>query len=330
MRKERPGERVDHVVEGRINMTGMVEVKSKESRETSLSSSLQSLENYSEHSFSENLYVNGQVPRGQFTEFFSPPSSMPPKPQRTFATDSSYFSRNVTLRASVVSTTSFRGLMDSNHQQQPASLPTFQRQGSERGSLRKTKSFDDVLEERFEDTLNAVIGSPNTMGLPSSLAQRKEGDRASYFEEPEEEQSHYYNVQFARKARSSSQLQRQLTRQSLKHHETNYIDSLLLAQRTDPFSSSFLGHSLLTESGPGENSMLTEVGDREDTLENSVLENTLVENIEIAVLKDQVSRVLQSTMLKGGSAAESLDSGACSLGTERSGIGKPQHYSVTN
>ena len=93
----------------------------------------------------------------------------------------------------------------------------------------------------------------------------------------------YYNVQFARKARSSSQLQ-SLTQQSLRHHDSkqtavndsNYIQNLIKAQQRDPFGTSFLGHSLVTDKA--EESMNTMVCDLDDnTLQNSLIENQLDE-----------------------------------------------------
>ena len=329
---KKPGERVDHVVEGRgarveenlikgqqVNNTKVTSTKSlvvnssqptkgdqmvvtstKSLVELPLSSggssSNQSMTTaYSEHSFNnENLYVNGQVPRGQFKEYFSVPAlehrlerleaqtsleeNGPAKPRRSFilGPDSSFFSRNVTTRKSALSM-----------QPQPSSLPipVFERAGSERGSLRKARSVDDFVEsaaDRFEDTLNTLIGSPNTMGLPPKNIGDEEEDEK---EEGEEETGEcaYYNVQFARKARSSSQLQ-SLTQQSLRHHDSkqiavtdsNYIQHLIKAQQRDPFGTSFLGHSLVTDKA--EESMNTMVCDLDDnTLENSLIENQLDE-----------------------------------------------------
>ena len=84
-------ERVDHVVEGRAfgtmephqepwvqkqHIQLMLPATSQPLASLPLSSasSGQSLSNYSEHSFNENLYVNGQVPRGQFKEYFAAPT----------------------------------------------------------------------------------------------------------------------------------------------------------------------------------------------------------------------------------------------------------------
>jgi hypothetical protein len=376
-------ERVDHVVEGRGAGGAVVQ------QALSAASSAQSLggssdAGYSEHSFNESLYVNGQVPRGQFKEFFqpaeraaeAPPAAeprLPPKPKRTFAigaADSSYFSRNVTLRQSSLS------MREPAHAQGPTSLPVMQRAASQRASLRKAHSVDTVLEgvheERFEDTLNTLIGSPNKMGLPPSLAGssnslqnslrnsfripsgRSHGPEASFdhggssnslqnslrnsfrkhslplmqysAQAPEEEadegqESAYYNVQFARKARSSSTLQHQLTRQSLKHHDSNYIDHLIRARQADPFGTSFLGHSLVTDRAEQSFGRL-EVEVEDDTLESTLIENTLLGLTADTTLQDGGSpcrgRPLQSTLLNGGSAA---DSGAGSLASEHSVIG---------
>ena len=92
-KKAKLGERVDHVVEGRArgdgNLTKEGQVnptrgnqvvgtltKSLVELPLSSASSNQSMATaYSEHSFNnENLYVNGQVPRGQFKEYFSVPA----------------------------------------------------------------------------------------------------------------------------------------------------------------------------------------------------------------------------------------------------------------
>ena len=297
-KKAKLGERVDHVVEGRargevehVNPSQPTKGNVVELPLSSASSNQSITTAYSEHSFNnENLYVNGQVPRGQFKEYFSVPAlehrlehleaankseqeNGPAKPARSFllGPDSSFFSRNVTTRKSALSM-----------QPQPISLPipVFERAGSERGSLlRKARSVDDFVEDRFEDTLNTLIGSPNTMGLPPGIR----GEMVVDMEEEEVGECAYYNVQFARKARSSSQLQ-SLTQQSLRHHDSkqtavndnNYIQNLIKAQQRDPFGTSFLGHSLVTDKA--EESMNTMVGDLDDnTLQNSLIENQLDE-----------------------------------------------------
>lgn len=296
-RKAKNGERVDHVVEGRtrgednftkVQVDNFPQTSSKSAVELPLSSSSsQQSRTYSEHSFNnENLYVNGQVPRGQFKEYFSVPTlepkleveTRPPKPARSFllGPDSSFFSRNVTTRRSALSM-----------QPQPSSLPVpvFERAGSECGSLRRVRSVDDFVDSnRFEDTMNTVIGSPNTMGLPPGLIRRE----AEVDEEGEE--CAYYNVQFARKARSSSQLpdRHLLTRQSLRQHDSKqvavddnkYIQNLIKAQQRDPFGSSFLGHSLVTDKGEeGTNSMVCDLDD--NTLENTLIENQLDDTLVV-------------------------------------------------
>ena len=348
-RKAKNGERVDHVVEGRTrgednftkqqvdNFTrGQVDnfpqTSSKSAVELPLSSSSsQQSRTYSEHSFNnENLYVNGQVPRGQFKEYFSVPTlepkleveqtmeeTRPPKPARSFllGPDSSFFSRNVTTRRSALSM-----------QPQPSSLPipVFERAGSECGSLRRVRSVDDFVDSnRFEDTMNTVIGSPNTMGLPNGLIRRE----AEVDEEGEE--CAYYNVQFARKARSSSQLpdRHLLTRQSLRQHDSKqvavddskYIQNLIKAQQRDPFGSSFLGHSLVTDKGEeGTNSMICDLDD--NTLENTLIENQLddtlvVNNVESPEAvkrsvpsnnKELQGNFLQSTMINTTNTTLSL------------------------
>ena len=340
-RKAKNGERVDHVVEGRArgedNFTReqvdkYPQTSSKSAVELPLSSSSsQQSRTYSEHSFNnENLYVNGQVPRGQFKEYFSVPTlepklevgktleeTRPPKPARSFllGPDSSFFSRNVTTRRSALSM-----------QPQPSSLPipVFERAGSECGSLRRVRSVDDFVDSnRFEDTMNTVIGSPNTMGLPHGLIRRE----AEVDEEVEE--CAYYNVQFARKARSSSQLpdRHLLTRQSLRQHDSKqvavddskYIQNLIKAQQRDPFGSSFLGHSLVTDKGEeGTNSMICDLDD--NTLENTLIENQLddtlvVNNVESPEAvkrsvpsnnKELQGNFLQSTMINTTNTTLSL------------------------
>ena len=332
-KKAKLGERVDHVVEGRArgemthtvgqvtmgNQGVVTSAKSLVELPLSSASSNQSMTStaYSEHSFNnENLYVNGQVPRGQFKEYFSVPTlehqldhlepqsveeSGPTKPARSFllGPDSSFFSRNVTTRKSALSI-------------QPSSLPVpvFDRAGSERGSLRKARSVDDFVDspakDRFEDTMNTLIGSPNTMGLPPGSGKEEDED--------EMEECAYYNVQFARKARSSSQLQSHLlTQQSLRHHDSkqtavndsNYIQHLIKAQQRDPFGTSFLGHSLMTDKA--EESMNTMVCDLDDnTLENTLIENQLDElDSTLLVNNGQESPKKNNVLPKSNNALQS-------------------------
>ena len=166
--------------------------------------SAQSLSSGNSDSFNENLYVNGQVPRGQFKEYFMPPES---KHDHTFAP--------------TLERTQVRGSVRSVI---PASniLPTqFARQGSVRQSLlKKSLSVDDVLDETI---------------VPVSAALH-----------PDDNSSNYYNVQ-ALKARSSSQMI--LNRKNLEHHDHVYINKLIQARCRDPFASSYMGHSLLSELG---------------------------------------------------------------------------------
>jgi len=238
----------------------------------------QSLSSGNSDSFNENLYVNGQVPRGQFKEYFMPPESkhdqefthpnersqgqrtqvqrahsFKPTLQRTnirnsYAPDlerdtqvrNSYAPHieNPQLRNSYAPTLertqarhsfalpmergSIRGSVRSINQNNDILTSQFSRQGSIRSSLlKKAHSVDDVLEE----------------SIVAELV-------------PNDNSSNYYNVQFARKSRSTSQVnQVMLNRENLEHHDLVYMNKLIQARCRDPFGSSFLGHTLLSEMG---------------------------------------------------------------------------------
>ena len=238
-------------------------------RDAASSQSGQSLSSGNSDSFNENLYVNAQVPRGQFKEYFMPPESkhdhefvrphertqvqrthsFKPTLERTNIRNSyapdlertqlrNSYAPNMErtqvnnsyaptldrsqLRhsfAQPMERTSTRGSVRSMIQANDILTSQFSRQGSMRSSLlKKAHSVDDVLEE----------------SIVAELA-------------PNDNTSNYYNVQFARKARSSSQVM--LNRENLEHHDLLYINKLIQARCRDPFGSSFLGHTLLSEMG---------------------------------------------------------------------------------
>ena len=176
--------------------------------------SAQSLSSGNSDSYNENLYVNGQVPRGQFKEYFMPPDS---KHDYTFAPT---FERSPAVRGSVR-----RVITTSN-----ITATQFVRQGSVRQSLlKKCHSVDDVLDESV---------------MPADPRHA-----------PDQNTSNYYNVQYTGKNKSSSQMV--LNRQNLENHDLVYINQLIQARARcrdqarcrDPFGSSFMGHTLLSELG---------------------------------------------------------------------------------
>ena len=92
--------------------------------------------------------------------------------------------------------------------------------------------------------------------------------------------------------------------------DSKYIQNLIKAQQRDPFGSSFLGHSLVTDKGEeGTNSMICDLDD--NTLENTLIENQLddtlvVNNVESPEAvkrsvpsnnKELQGNFLQSTMI---------------------------------
>ena len=213
---------------------------------SSISHSMASLTSIS--SENENLYVNGQVPRGQFKEYFMAPESQPdhkflvPLPPRDnnksrhvaragsvrsnvshVSNNSSSVKRSSSIRSNVIITNSF---LDNKK---------FVRHGSGRSSrnsslLKKSLSMDDVLEESLDDR--------------------------DYVNDP---QRSYYNVQYlGNKKKTSSQFI--LNRENLQQHDQIYMNKLCLEGGTreeiishvsgtvpDPLSTSYLGHTLLSQ-----------------------------------------------------------------------------------
>ena len=205
---------------------------------SSVSQSLASLNSLGEDN--DALYVNGRVPRGQFREYFLRPDTeadhrflVPAVPRarvgrapslRSGSSSSSAASGSVRRSASISSRTSVPAV--------PLSSSSFVRAASGRSSwlqkklLQKSLSMDDVLEESLNRTQ----------------------------EEAEAEQPSYYNVQYlgGRKgqqppAAATSQLV--LNRENLEQHERQQRGSG--QEAPDPLSTSYLGHTLLTQA-PGD------------------------------------------------------------------------------
>ena len=207
--------------------------------------SLNSLSSVGGAEENENLYVNGQVPRGQFKEYFMPPESnsdhkfkVPqlPKsrhvatraesvrisPRDTHVTlNSGFVKRSASIRSNIIVTNSF--MNDKK----------FVRHGSGRNSqLKKSLSMDDVLEESINKS-------------------------------EEEVQNNYYNVQYVGKSSTGSQ-QLILNRENLHQHDQIYMNKLGLTGAAepetrdsleprvchvsaDPLSTSYLGHTLISQ-----------------------------------------------------------------------------------
>ena len=181
---------------------------------SSVTHSMASLTSLNSVEDNENLYVNGQVPRGQFREYFLRPPD--PGPDHKFLVPRVPSSRSVTgvrlpvtgpglvrrsasQRSNVIVTNSFMG------------DKKFVRLGSGRGSqLKKSLSMDDVLEESLEA-------------------------------EDKESVNKYYNVTYRDK--NNSQLV--LNKENLEHHDQLYVKKL--SGSPDPLSTSYLGHTLLSQ-----------------------------------------------------------------------------------
>ena len=238
-------------------------------RDATSSQSSQSRSSGSSDTFNENLYVNGQVPRGQFKEYFTAPetkhdqqfpqsrerpqvqransfrpnlerpnarNSYAPQLERSQARNSyavdrersqnrnSYASsqEGSNIRHSYAQPMERNQIRSSQRSIVPKTdvlISPFTRHGSIRSSLlKKSHSVDDVLEETI-------------------VAELVQDDNSS----------NYYNVQFARKARASSQMV--LNHENLEQHNQVYLNKLIQARCRDPFGSSFLGHTLLSEMG---------------------------------------------------------------------------------
>ena len=203
---------------------------------SSVSQSLASLNSLGEDN--DALYVNGRVPRGQFREYFLRPDTeadhrflVPAVPRARVGRapslrsgSSSSAAGSVRRSASISSRTSVPAA--------PLSSSSFVRAASGRNSwlqkklLQKSLSMDDVLEESLNRTQ----------------------------EEAEPEQPSYYNVQYlgGRKeqqppAAATSQLV--LNRENLEQHDRQQWGSG--QEPPDPLSTSYLGHTLLTQA-PGD------------------------------------------------------------------------------
>ena len=208
---------------------------------SSISQSLASLNSVNSSSENENLYVNGQVPRGQFKEYFMPPENQSehkfavPRPptgnrrQHVSRTGSIHVvnSRPHVSTAGVKRSSSIRSNIVINSSFLSNNAKLFVRQGSGRNSLlKKSLSVDDVLEE--------------------SLNHSEEYDSAV---------NNYYNVQYIGKAdRTSSQLI--LNKENLEQHDQIYMEKLGLnpskattatAATQDPLATSYLGHTLISQ-----------------------------------------------------------------------------------
>ena len=213
---------------------------------SSISQSLASLASVNSSSENENLYVNGQVPKGQFKEYFMPPENQSdhkfavPRPptgnrirQHVARTGSVHVANSrahVSTAASVKRSSSIRSNIVINSSFLSNNTKLFVRQGSGRNSLlKKSLSVDDVLEESL-----------------------------NHSEEYDSNVNNYYNVQFIGKSdKSSSQLI--LNKENLEQHDQIYMEKLGLAppkvqgkahaatQGPDPLSTSYLGHTLISQ-----------------------------------------------------------------------------------
>ena len=201
---------------------------------SSVTHSMASLTSIGSTEDSENLYVNGQVPRGQFREYFlRPAESIAPDhkfvvprvprvgraPSTRSVTSgpqlpvsgSGLVKRSASIRSNVIVTNSFMG------------DKKFVRLGSGRGSLlKKSLSMDDVLEESLD------------RGREPDMDP---GDREAV--------NNYYNVAYRDKTNS----QLVLSKENLEQHDQLYIEKLANEGGTapDPLSTSYLGHTLLSQ-----------------------------------------------------------------------------------
>ena len=188
---------------------------------SSVSQSLASLNSLGEDN--DALYVNGRVPRGQFREYFLRPDTeadhrflVPAVPRARVGrapslrsgSSTSSAAGSVRRSASISSRTSVPAV--------PLSSSSFVRAASGRNSwlqkklLQKSLSMDDVLEESLEA-------------------------------EDKESVNKYYNVTY--KDKNNSQLV--LNKENLEHHDQLYVKKL--SGTPDPLSTSYLGHTLLSQ-----------------------------------------------------------------------------------
>ena len=211
---------------------------------SSVSQSLASLNSVSSEA-EENLYVNGQVPRGQFKEYFMPPDNQSehkfavPNPPRLTGSrkprvhvsraESIHVSNSKPVLPTVKRSASIRSNIVINSSFLGNKTKLFVRQGSGRNSLlKKSLSVDDVLEESLNES-----------------------------RESEQNINNYYNVQYLGKNTTSSTLI--LNRENLQQHDQIYMEKLRLELNQDtvqvksgvpgpdPLSTSYLGHTLLSQ-----------------------------------------------------------------------------------
>ena len=195
---------------------------------SSVTHSMASLTSLGSAEENENLYVNGQVPRGQFREYFLRPAEsiapdhkflVPPVPRvgrvpstRSVAgaqlpvSGAGLVKRSASIRSNVIVTNSFMG------------DKKFVRLGSGRGSqLKKSLSMDDVLEESLNRSREPEAGDMEAV-------------------------NNYYNVTYRDKGGS----QLVLNKENLEHHDQLYIEKLGGGGAgPDPLATSYLGHTLL-------------------------------------------------------------------------------------
>lgn len=172
---------------------------------------------------SENLYVNGAVPAGQFKEYFMPPSEISEHkflvPAAPASVESSLagsvrsllpqVSRKLVARAESIRS----ALSVSRSPRSPRGCERFVRQSSGRRSLVRSASLDNVLDE---------------------------SSRTVKAEEEEESQHNYYNLTQLGRTRAASQ--HVLNRENLEQH-----DQLLTGRAR--LATSYLGHTLLSAVG---------------------------------------------------------------------------------
>ena len=197
---------------------------------SSVTHSMASLTSLGSVEDSENLYVNCQVPRGQFREYFLRPAEsiapdhkfVVPRVPRVARAPSTrsvtsgpdqrpVVKRTASIRSNVIVTNTFMG------------DKKFVRLGSGRGSLlKKSLSMDDVLEESL-DRSRDIDMDPGDM----------------------EAVNNYYNVTYRDK--TSEKLV--LSKENLEHHDQLYIEKLSGegGAGPDPLSTSYLGHTLLSQ-----------------------------------------------------------------------------------
>ena len=261
----------------------------------------QSLSSGSSECFNENLYVNGQVPRGQFKEYFMPPESkLEPEfiqPRERIQAQKTQVQRahsfKPTLeRASIHNSylsdlekskvrnsyapphdtpkyrNSFAPSNDRSHVRHSLAQPV--EHSSIRGNVRSINQNNDIRGSvRSINQSNDILTSHliRQGSIRSSLLKKAHSvddvlDESIVAElVPNDSTNNYYNVQFARK--SSSQVI--LNKQNLEQHDMVYMNKLVQARCRDPFTSSFLGHTLLSERGVDLDSVKAESVESKDS-----------------------------------------------------------------